>query len=186
MVTIREFAIDDAPAVSALVLSIQRHEFGMDVTIDEQPDLNDIAGYYRTQQGNFWVAQINGNLVGTIGLLNIGGGHAVLRKMFVAKEFRGQPFAVAHHLLTRLLRWAGAAGLRDVLLGTTAWFLAAHRFYAKHGFAEIPQHRLPSNFPLMRVDTKFYRRDLDGVFDAGTQAKLSDLRRRYRDIIAHR
>jgi predicted N-acetyltransferase YhbS len=45
-------------------------------------------------------------------------------------------------------------------LGTTAKFLAAHRFYEKNGFREIAQTELPASFPVMTVDTKFYRRAL--------------------------
>jgi hypothetical protein len=43
-----------------------------------------------------------------------------------------------------------------VFLGTTPFFRAAHRFYEKHGFSQIPKQRLPSSFPIMEVDTKFY------------------------------
>jgi predicted N-acetyltransferase YhbS len=38
--------------------------------------------------------------------------------------------------------------------------LAAHRFYEKHGFSEIAPAQLPPSFPIMRVDTKFYRLEL--------------------------
>ena len=43
-----------------------------------------------------------------------------------------------------------------VYLGTTAKFLAAHRFYEKNGFREIAREALPDSFPVMAVDTKFY------------------------------
>ena len=51
--------------------------------------------------------------------------------------------------------------MNEVYLGTTASFLAAHRFYAKNGFREISSSALPPGFPVMLVDTKFYRRDLE-------------------------
>jgi hypothetical protein len=47
--------------------------------------------------------------------------------------------------------------MREIYLGTTAKFLAAHRFYEKNGFEELLQSELPARFPLMSVDTKFYR-----------------------------
>jgi hypothetical protein len=43
-------------------------------------------------------------------------------------------------------------------LGTTPRFLAAHRFYEKNGFSEVEPGDLPSTFPIMAVDKKFYRR----------------------------
>ncbi|MGO7422080.1 GNAT family N-acetyltransferase, partial [Rhizobium ruizarguesonis] len=42
-------------------------------------------------------------------------------------------------------------------LGTTDKFVAAHRFYEKNGFTEIAKSALPRTFPLMAVDSKFYR-----------------------------
>jgi len=48
-------------------------------------------------------------------------------------------------------------GLAAVYLGTTAKFLAAQRFYAKNGFAEVDRADLPAAFPVMKVDSKFYR-----------------------------
>ena len=50
--------------------------------------------------------------------------------------------------------------VREVYLGTTAKFLAAHRFYEKNGFVEIDHSELPESFPVMVVDTKFYRLEL--------------------------
>jgi hypothetical protein len=55
-------------------------------------------------------------------------------------------------------RWRMPAhGAREVLLGTTEAFLAAHRFYEKHGFACVERAALPAAFPVMAVDTRFYR-----------------------------
>jgi hypothetical protein len=38
--------------------------------------------------------------------------------------------------------------------------IAAHRFYEKNGFSQITGAELPSEFPLVHVDTVFYRCDL--------------------------
>ena len=48
-----------------------------------------------------------------------------------------------------LVAWARAEGVRTIYLGTTAVMSAAHRFYAKHGFARIDPAELPPSFPLM-------------------------------------
>ena len=55
-----------------------------------------------------------------------------------------------------LLDGARQRGLRHIVLGTTAAFLAAHRFYEKHGFVQIDERALPAEFPRMAVDTRFY------------------------------
>lgn len=144
-------------SVIDLILGIQRQEFGLDIDADRQPDLRDVPGFYQVGAGNFWVALDTGRVVGTASLLDIGNRQGALRKMFVAPEFRGAEVGTARALLDTLLAWAAERALREIFLGTTPVFLAAHRFYEKHGFAEIPKSALPAAFPVMEVDTKFYR-----------------------------
>src|SRR5262249_42481744 len=134
--------------------------FGIPITLDAQPDLQDIGVFYQRGAGNFWVALADGRVVGTLGLLDIGNGQAALRKMFVAAAYRGPEHWIARRLLEALLGWCREHGVREVYLGTTAKFLAAHRFYEKNGFREVDRTGLPAAFPVMTVDTKFYRHDL--------------------------
>jgi GNAT superfamily N-acetyltransferase len=154
---VREFVPDDAGRVQQLVLGIQREEFGVPVTLEEQPDLRDVPAHYQQGRGGFWVAADEGELVGTIGLLDIGQRQGALRKMFVAPSHRGAAIGVGAALLRTCLEQAAAAGMSDVLLGTTEQFVAAHRFYEKSGFSRIPPEALPAHFPRMRLDTRFYR-----------------------------
>lgn len=156
-IEIRPFAADDADAVLSVILPIQREEFGIDITADAQPDLRVIPDYYRSGKGQFWVAVWNGAIVGTLGLKDIGNNQAALRKMFVAAAVRGSEHGVAARLLDRLFAHARETGLTDIFLGTTDKFVAAHRFYEKNGFSEIAKADLPRSFPLMAVDSKFYR-----------------------------
>jgi GNAT superfamily N-acetyltransferase len=153
---VRPFAAGDAAAVLALILSIQRGEFGLAVTAADQPDLADIPCFYQTGAGQFWVAERQGALVGTIGLKNIGNRALALRKMFVGLEARG-PFGVAGPLLATAIGHARARDAAEIWLGTTDRFLAAQRFYEKHGFARVAPDALPSTFPRMAVDSVFYR-----------------------------
>ena len=141
-----------------LILPIQQQEFGIPVTIEAQPDLLDIPGYYQRGTGNFWVAVSGGRVVGSIALADIGHFQAALRKMFVHADYRGAAHGVAQGLLDTLLAWARESGVREVFLGTTEAFAAAHRFYEKNGFKRLPREALPPAFPLMAVDTRFYGR----------------------------
>jgi GNAT superfamily N-acetyltransferase len=84
---------------------------------------------------------------------------AALRKMFVAQKYRGHEYGTAKHLLDALITWAASRGLKQIYLGTTDQFLAAHRFYEKNGFSEMGRSELPAAFPVMAVDSKFYRRE---------------------------
>lgn len=158
MLLIRPFETRDAAAVASVILPIQQQEFQIAVTLDSQPDLSDIANFYQQSRGNFWVAEDDGQVVGTIGLLDIGNDQAALRKMFVTEAYRGRTYGVAHGLLDALFSWSEDKGLAEIFLGTTDKFLAAHRFYEKNGFVEIAKSELPPAFPVMSVDSRFYRR----------------------------
>ncbi|MBZ9935959.1 GNAT family N-acetyltransferase [Mesorhizobium sp. BR1-1-16] len=152
---IRPFMPGDAESVARLIVPIQREEFGITITYEEQPDLRDIPAFYQRGAGGFWVAIGPGGVAGTIGLYDIGEGDAALRKMFVAAAHRGD--GTARRLLDHLVAHARQQGLRRIVLGTTDRFLAAHRFYEKNGFAEIAPEDLPAAFPRLAVDSKFYR-----------------------------
>lgn len=160
MIEILPYAPRHADGVVSVILPIQQQEFGVPITLQAQPDLADIPGFYQARGGNFWVALDGHQVVGTIGLLDIGHRQSALRKMFVAASHRGPAHAVARRLLDTLLAWAGSQGMAEVYLGTTDKFLAAHRFYEKTGFVEVPRGDLPAAFPVMAVDSKFYRRDV--------------------------
>lgn len=166
MLLIRSFSPQDAQAVIDLVLPIQQIEFGVPVKAADQPDLLDIPEYYFKGNGHFWVAYWNDQLVGSMGLLDYGGGGFALRKMFVAKAFRGAEYTVAAQLWSTGLQWAGQHQGREIVLGTVDQLKAAHRFYEKQGFEMIEKAALPPDFPRMEVDTIFYRFTLNADQEA--------------------
>ncbi len=158
--TIHRYLPGDREGIARLIVGIQQGEFGIAIGYDDQPDLKDIPGFYQTGSGDFWVARAGGAVVGTVALKDIGNGQTALRKMFVDAAWRGREHGVAQSLLDTAIASARGRGVREIVLGTTAKFLAAHRFYEKNGFAEIAADVLPPAFPRMKVDTKFYRLDL--------------------------
>lgn len=143
-----------------LILDIQINEFDIPITLAEQPDLQIIEDFYQHDNGNFWIALKGEEVVGTIALIDIGSDQVALRKMFVAKPFRGREIGVAQALLEAAITWCRQKQVADIFLGTTAAYLAAHRFYEKNGFSQVDKSHLPKQFPLMSVDSRFYRRAL--------------------------
>jgi N-acetylglutamate synthase-like GNAT family acetyltransferase len=139
-----------------LILDIQVEEFNVAISITDQPDLLNIESFYQQGTGNFWVATVDEQVIGTIGLFDIGNSQSVLRKMFVASNFRGKEKGVATNLLNTLLDWSREKNIKEIYLGTVATYFAAHKFYEKNGFKEINQEELPTNFKRMGVDSKFY------------------------------
>lgn len=159
-IIVREYSKEYQDEVIDLILNIQRNEFTIPITKEDQPDLADISNFYQSGYGNFWVAINNGAVVGTIALIDIGNHQAALRKMFVKTDYRGKLFNTAELLLLELESWASAHNVEEIYLGTTEKFLAAHRFYEKNRFVQIASERLPKTFPIMKVDTRFYKLEL--------------------------
>ena len=156
-ILVRPYAQEHQAGVLDVILPIQQQEYGIAITGEDQPDLFRIESFYQTGQGNFWVALHDQQVVGTIALLDIGANKAALRKMFVAQDYRGPAYGTASRLLHTLLQWAREQGLEEIYLGTTPQFVAAHRFYEKHGFQLVPREELPAAFPVMVVDDRFYK-----------------------------
>jgi len=143
--------------LARMVLNIQQNEFGIQITLEDQPDLTDIPGFFLTGNGNFWLALRDGGVVGCIALKDIGKGRGALRKMFVDARYRGASYGIGQGLLDVLLDWAREKGFEEILLGTTDKFLAAHRFYERNGFVATPKSSLPQEFPVASVDSIFYQ-----------------------------
>ena len=155
-VIIKEFNPEYQAGVLDLIVGIQQNEFQIPITAKDQPDLTDIPGFYQQGAGNFWVALNGAEVTGTVSLLDIGNGRVALRKMFVAPEFRGAAGKTSSGLLQTALKWARDKNIREIFLGTTDKFLAAHRFYEKNGFQRVDKESLPPEFPVMSVDTIFF------------------------------
>lgn len=152
---------EDRDAAIELIVGIQAGEFGLAITRADQPDLEDVARFYGAGASGFWLArEIGGGIVGTIALTDIGDGVGVLRKMFVAPAHRGAVHGVGQGLMDHLVGHAGAQDLSTIVLGTTAAFVGAHRFYEKNGFVKINPAALPSAFPRMPLDDRFYQMNL--------------------------
>ena len=162
MIEIIPFAPQHVTEVSSLIVGIQRDEFEIAITLEDQPDLQDIVGFYQQGAGNFWVALAEDKVVGTVALLDLGNHQAALRKMFVHASYRGPVPGVSARLLQTLLEWCRAQGVKEIYLGTTEKFQAAHRFYERNGFELVPAGELPPPFPKMAVDTRFYRLTVQG------------------------
>ena len=139
-------------AVIDLILSIQKEEFGVAVDLADQPDLQDIHAHY----SQFWLAvDEEKGVVGTLGIVKFNKRQAVLKKMFVNVEYRGK--SVAQLLLDNLFEYCRIENIKEIYLGTVEQFKAAHRFYEKNNFEPIVKSELPIDFPVLKVDSVFYK-----------------------------
>jgi GNAT superfamily N-acetyltransferase len=151
-----------------LVMGILNEEYGLELTLEELPDLIDIHHTYRQSGvGNFWVVSVGGLIVGCIGALRLASDHFELRRMYVRAAYRGQ--GIAQRLLETLFDWSLCNGVAHLWLETNEVWHAAHHIYEKHGFTPVPRERLPPEFPVVRVATGFYHRAMTSI-DAGPAA----------------
>ncbi len=157
---IQVYTGDFQQQVSELILQIQRNEFGVPITLEDQPDLSSIPSFYQKRNGNFWIALSDGKVVGTIALIDIGHNEVALRKMFVHENFRGGEFKTGQKLFDTAARWMEAHHVQTVTLGTLEKFKAAQKFYRRNGFVEIEKENLPSYFPRMPLDNTFFRKQI--------------------------
>jgi N-acetylglutamate synthase-like GNAT family acetyltransferase len=139
-----------------LILPIQQIEFNVAVTLEDQPDLLDIEKSYLAGGGGFWGAFKEGQLIGTIALINSGHQTGAIRKMFVRKEYRGKDLSIAQTLFDTLLNYCFQQGVRHLYLGTVPQLKAAQRFYERNGFSRVEVEELPEYFPRMSADKLFY------------------------------
>jgi len=127
-----------------LILHIQNEEAGIDLSIEEQPDLLDIEKYYYGNKGRFWLAVENNTLIGTIALMNKENGNGVLKKFFVHKDFRNQKVGLA--LYKTLYAYAVSNNYKNIILDTPSVAAASHRFYDRAGFVRIDKTHLPFEY----------------------------------------
>lgn len=162
MIEIETFEKELTDEVVNLILNIQRDEFNVPIKAEDQPDLFEINEFYRKDGGEFWVAFINKELVGTISLkiFDKENKEGAIRKVFVKKEFRGKKYGVAYSLINTLVDYCYKNKIDLLYLGTVDKYKAAHRFYEKNNFTKIDKKMVPHKFPFFSVDNVFYKRCL--------------------------
>ncbi|XP_039203569.1 N-acetylaspartate synthetase [Crotalus tigris] len=100
-------------------------------------DMSDIEQYYMKSPGScFWVAVLNGNVVGIVAARGNEEDNTVeLRRMSVDSKYRGKGIAKA--LGRKVLEFAVVNNYSSVVLGTTAVKVAAHKLYESLGFKHV-------------------------------------------------
>lgn len=114
------------------------------------PDLADIPGHFIA----FWVAEIDGEIVGMAGVVTAGEdvpapvlsgiasrGNAIrLTRMRIAPEWQRR--GIGSRLVDAVLAWVRDRGYTHVVLETTAGQAAAIALYRRHGFEEVTRSTL--------------------------------------------
>lgn len=154
-----EFTPGHQEAAVALILSVQDDEFNLGISLEEQPDLADIFASYHAGGGMFWVALGDeDDVVGTIGVANLGNGVGVLKKFFTRPDYRARKVGLA--LYQALEVFCEKAGFTTLILDTPSVAHDSHRFYERNGFKRITAEELPVPYTYPDRDSLLYLKQL--------------------------
>jgi len=139
-----------------LIFDILENEFGHH-SKSGRPDLYNITEEYQKNNGNFWLAVENENVVGTIALKNCDDGVGFLERMYVKKELRR--VGLGTKLFSTLLTFAKNNNYKKIFLSTWEDTISANNFYIKNGFKRIES--LPESIAnRSSSDNIFYKLEL--------------------------
>ncbi|MGH8494652.1 MAG: GNAT family N-acetyltransferase [Gammaproteobacteria bacterium] len=149
MLTIRSATNADCEPVRRLVFAVLS-EYGLyPDPARTDSDLDDIEATYIDSGGVFEVLlDRQRRIVGTVGLLPLDQKRCELRKMYFAREIRGQGWGKA--LLNRMIARAQANGFEEMVLETAGVLTEAIGLYQAFGFEP-----LPGQPEVARCDRKF-------------------------------
>jgi GNAT superfamily N-acetyltransferase len=123
----------DSEAVRSLVFAVLREHGLSPDPADTDADLYAIESSYHRAGGSFdLLLDATGAVVGTVGLVQLGGGRCELRKMYLTPAHRGR--GLGKRLVRRALDRARELGFRRVELETVGVLRAAIGLYESFGF----------------------------------------------------
>ncbi len=105
-----------------------------------------------------WVAEVDGEVVGSVFIVNAGENVAKLRLMIV--DVKAQGLGIGKQLLKECIRFSRRKGYRKITLWTNSILLAARGIYAAAGFELI--HEEPHNSFGVDLIGETWELDLDG------------------------
>ncbi len=123
---------DDAEGLISLVDKCYAEYEGCILDVDrEEPQLRYIASYFADKGGEFWIAEKDGKIVGSIGY-TFSGKVVELKHLYVDSAIRRQ--GLASHLCSLVEKAAENRKVPALLLWTDTRFTNAHQLYEKRGF----------------------------------------------------
>jgi GNAT superfamily N-acetyltransferase len=133
----------DAAAIIALIGRVfAEYGFSWDPAI-EVPDLFEMDRHYGGTAGAFWVARLDGHVVGSVGVERLPDGRAELHRLYLDATLRGR--GVGRALVEAVLGWCREARIGRLTLWSDTRFDRAHRLYEGMGFTQTGERELPDD-----------------------------------------
>lgn len=102
-------------------------------------EMASLPAMYNGRDGGIFIAYMNGQPVGVIGLRRFSETAGEVKRMFVKDSARGN--GIGKRLLSTCIDTARSLGYRSLKLDTADFMQSAIKLYSAHGFNEIPAYR---------------------------------------------
>jgi DNA-binding MarR family transcriptional regulator/GNAT superfamily N-acetyltransferase len=138
-VVIRPFRGGDLGWVLARHGKFYAEEYGFDRAFERlvAQIVAEFLARYAPEREACWIAEIDGEPVGTVMLVNADDGIAKLRLLLVEPRARG--YGIGRRLVEECVRFARHAGYRRITLWTQSILVSARAIYQRCGFAKIAE-----------------------------------------------
>ena len=132
---IRDLTPEDLPAVRRLVDQVLG-EYGFTSQVGGvDQDLRDARERYGGGRAGFWVAEVQGELVGTVAIRPKDAATCELKRLYLVPGQRG--LGLGQALYDHAEAFARAAGYERIGLDSSRRFTRAHRLYQRNGFVLV-------------------------------------------------
>lgn len=133
----------DLGRVTELHGAVYAQEYGFDHTFEAYvaETLAELSRRFRPDRDRLWLAERDGQLVGSVGIVGREGGAAQLRWFLVHPQARGR--GIGTRLIGECLAFCRAAGYRSVFLWTVDFLVDAARIYVRAGF-RLTEEKAPA------------------------------------------
>ncbi len=139
-VSIRPYSLRDRDVVVRLVHDVlEEHGFAQ---TDRQlgalsRDLEEAHERYAAERAGFWVAEVGGEVVGTVAVRPKEGATCEIKRLYLRPDMRGKGLGQA--LYAHAEAFARRTGYERIWLDSSRRFARAHALYARNGFVLLEQ-----------------------------------------------
>ena len=134
MVDVRRIKPEERDQVRDLITSVMQEEFPQESPAYEYRDLDDVLAHYSGDRETFLVAEQDGAIIGTVAIKEDGPDTALLRRIFVHKDYRGRGYG--KRLLRSAMEFCFERQYKNVTFRGTDRMQNALQLCLKSGFEE--------------------------------------------------
>jgi DNA-binding MarR family transcriptional regulator/GNAT superfamily N-acetyltransferase len=151
--TLRSFRAGDMGLVVSrqAVLYHERYGFNAGIEINEAEVVAAFLRNFKPGREQCWIAEVDGEMAGSIFLTDEGSGLSRLRLLYVEQHFQGR--GIGETLVSTCVDFARAVGYERMTLWTHTILESARRIYARHGFEIVATEEHDTFGPMLQGET---------------------------------